>query len=86
MFQLSYKLRIAERVKAGYERHLATTLSETGGEASRAAARPASLSMTSSRQDFHSTPRTASFSGGNPWLDPLNRATSLRRRPMSTAL
>jgi hypothetical protein len=61
MFQFSYKLKVSERVKAKCERHPRYNPERKDEEASRADALPVSLSSTSTRHGYRSTPHTVSF-------------------------
>jgi hypothetical protein len=61
MFQFSYKLRVAERVKAKCERHPRYNPSETDEKASMADARLPFRSTTCTKKGSCSTAHTANF-------------------------
>lgn len=61
MFQFTYKLKVAERVKAKCERHPRYNPSVTGEEASREDARPVFLYTTCIMRGSCLTPLTEIF-------------------------
>jgi hypothetical protein len=61
MFQFSYKLKVAERVKAKCERHPRYNRSGKDAGESRGDAPLASLSPTCIRRGYRWTPLTGSF-------------------------
>jgi hypothetical protein len=61
MFQFTYKLKVAERVKAKCERHPRYNPERDGEEASKADARPVFLCTTCIKRGSCLTPLTGSF-------------------------